>query len=74
MPTYNVKYRITHPIEVTTVDAPSREEAVVAAIALGDEGDEVEVMHVEHVVTEPPPPGADEAHATSHSRKKKEHA
>jgi len=44
MKTFVVKSRITHPVELTTVEAATREEAIAKTIATADAGDEVEVM------------------------------
>jgi hypothetical protein len=44
MPTYTVKSRKTGPIEFTTVDAATREQAIAQTVAAAAEGESVEVM------------------------------
>lgn len=45
MPSFVIKSRTTHAIEESTVDAPSREEAITQAIAAVPEGETIEVMN-----------------------------
>jgi hypothetical protein len=39
-----VKFRVTHPVELTTVTATTREDAIAQVLAAADPGDEIEVM------------------------------
>jgi hypothetical protein len=48
---FEIKSRITHPVEVTTVEAETREHAIHQAIAAGDPGDEVEVLQAVELPT-----------------------
>jgi hypothetical protein len=49
---FYVKSRVTHPVEYTTVEATTREEALQKTLEAVDEGDSVEVMDIK-----PIPPG-----------------
>jgi hypothetical protein len=44
MPTYTVKSRKTGPIEISTVDAATREQAIAQTVATAAEGESIEVM------------------------------
>jgi hypothetical protein len=44
MPSYIVRFRVTHPSEDVTVEAASRDAAIAQVVADADEGDEIEVF------------------------------
>jgi hypothetical protein len=44
MATFTVKSRTTKPVEITTVEAANRDEAIAKTVAAAAEGDSVEVM------------------------------
>lgn len=47
MTTFYVKSRVTHPIEITTVEASTREDAIQKTLDGVDEGDTIEIMQVQ---------------------------